>query len=153
MISTNQEFVLNVYLITPAGDTAFRGGPTIVTPSTNPSDPVLVPVDLRYVGIGFDAAGVRITSDPQSIYTGDSAIVVAEAFDSSGNPIPNTPIGWASLDPLTASVPDSTVGLVIGESQRGTARITATLVTLQSDTTTVDVQPVPSQLPGPWPGS
>ena len=37
VLSSNQEFILNVYLITAAGDTAFRGGPITVTPSANPS--------------------------------------------------------------------------------------------------------------------
>ncbi|MGD8726539.1 MAG: hypothetical protein PVH40_02785, partial [Gemmatimonadales bacterium] len=146
IITTTQEFELNIYLITPAGDTAFHGGPEIVIPSSNPTEPVTVEVELRYVGVGSDAVTVRILSEGERIFSGDSLLLSAEAYDSAGEPIPGTPIGWASLDPLTASVPDDTLGWVVGEGQRGMARITATLLTNQADTTTVAVQPAPTQL-------
>ncbi|MGD8727587.1 MAG: hypothetical protein PVH40_08075, partial [Gemmatimonadales bacterium] len=145
MVSAAQEFTLNIYLITPAGDTAYRGGPVTVTPSSDAVDPTPVPVDLVYVGVGSEAAGVRILSEGEHLFSGDSVLLLAEAFDSGGSPIPGTPIGWASLDPLTASIPDDTEGWVVG-GQRGTARITATLPTGSSDTTSVAVQPVPSQV-------
>jgi hypothetical protein len=49
-------------------------------------------------------------------------------------------------------VPHDTIGLVIGGHRRGTAHITATLLTNQSDTTTVDVRHVPSQIVSHWRG-
>jgi len=146
VLNSGEEFILNIYLITSGGSAAFRGGPVTVTPSLDASQPTVVGVEIRYVGVGSDAAGIRIISDAASIFSGDSVMLMAEAFDTAGTAIPGTPIGWGSLDPLTASIPRDSVGLVLGESQRGTARITATLLTGQSDTTTVDVQPVPSQI-------
>ena len=63
-------------------------------------------------------------------------VLVAEARDSSAATITGTPIGWTSLD--TARVRVSTDaqyrGVAVGGSQRGPARLVATLVTGQTDT-------------------
>src|SRR5207302_918387 len=124
-------------LITAAGDTAFRGGPLTVvgTPSAGKGAPAPPPVSvpLTYVGTGAGADSVVITVQPSSVITGDTVLFQAVAYAHNA-PVPGTPIGWISLDPLRATVPKPATGKVVGSTQRGAARIVAQLLTGPADT-------------------
>jgi hypothetical protein len=136
--SSNESFVLTVAFITPAGDTAFVGGPITIQVGLGAGAPVPVDIPTTYVGVGANAAGVRITNRGAFIPAGGSTTLAAEAFDSLDQVIPNTPIAWRSLDPA-ATVPDPAVGLVVGSLTGGSARIVAALLTGPADTLTAQV--------------
>ncbi len=141
-----ETFFLTLAMVDVAGDTVFRGGPTEVTPAASGGTPPVVPVEVVYVGTGFDAVGVSILPRDTSTFFGEAVILTAVALDSLGLPIPGTPIVWSTPDPAQASVPDAGSGRVIGGSARGTARIVAQLLTGQRDTASVSVQPVPNSI-------
>ena len=143
MLTSSDAFSLTLALITSAGDTAFRAGPTIVKPDASGGAPAPVALDLRYTGVGANALGVRIVTANPQVFFADTTTLAAEAFDSTGAAIRGTPIAWASLDTLKARIPTAAAGRVLGGAQRGQARITATLLTGPADTAGVLVQPVP----------
>ncbi len=145
MFTSSETFFLTLSLITPAGDTAFQAGPTTVTPSATSGKAPAIPLTVVYTGVGSHAKSVRILTDTARVFFGDTVTLAAEALDSNGVAIPGTPIAWASLDTLRARVPNVAQGRVLGVSQRGRARITATLLTGPADTTGVLVQPVPAR--------
>jgi hypothetical protein len=130
----NESFVLTVAFITPQGDTAFYGGPLTIQPGGSAGSPVPIDLPTVYVGVGANALGVRITTPGAVLLANDTVTLVAEAFDSSGTAIPNTPIAWSSLDPGLAAVPDPAVGMVVSATSTGQARIVAALLTGPSDT-------------------
>ena len=132
--SSNESFVLTVAFITPAGDTAFVGGPITVQLGTGAGAPVPVDIPTTYVGVGANALGVRITNRGAFVPAGDSITLAAEAFDSLDQVIPGTPIAWSSLDTALAKVPDPAVGMVVGGFNAGQARIVASLLTGPADT-------------------
>ncbi|HXV86110.1 MAG TPA: hypothetical protein VD793_05400, partial [Gemmatimonadales bacterium] len=141
-------FTAMLALITPAGDTAFRGGPLSVVATSSvsaPPAPTPIAVPLTYVGTGAGADSVVITVQPPGVLTGDTAVFQAVAYDD-GAPVPGTPIGWRSLDSLRATVPQPAVGRVVGGAQRGAARIVAQLLTGPADTASLDVQPLPAAI-------
>jgi len=142
-----ETFDLTISLITATGDTVFRGGPVAVSPTTS-GTPVPVVVPFAYVGTGANAAGIVIVSSDTSTFTGDTVVLAATAFDSTENPIPGTPIGWESLDTTVVRVTTDGAyrGIAVGRSQRGVARLVATLVTGQADTVLVSNQPLPATL-------
>ncbi|MDH3367317.1 MAG: hypothetical protein OEO17_05700, partial [Gemmatimonadota bacterium] len=146
MTTATEEFLLTIRLLDPTGATVFSGGPVTVVATTSPSNVVPTEVTFQYVGVGSNAAGVRIVTQSQQLFSGSSVLLIGEAFDSAGVTIPNTPIQWASLDLQRATVPNPATGTVIAGAQRGAARITATLLTGPADTTTVAVQPLPTQI-------
>jgi hypothetical protein len=144
---SSETLTLNLAMINAAGDTVFRGGPVPVVATTGViSGGGAVNVAVRYVGVGADAAGVRIDTHTASVFFRDSVQLAATALDSSGEPIPGTPIVWRSLDPGRATVPADSTGKVIGGIVRGVARIEAALLTNQADTALVTVQPLPAAL-------
>jgi hypothetical protein len=145
VLSTEEIFVLNIQLIDPASDTVFRAGPIDVKPSLAGGTIEPIPVELTYVGIGSDAAGVRILADTTRLFVGDTVLIVAEAYDSAGDAIPGTPIAWASADTSVARIPVEDVGRVAGHG-RGTTQVIATLLTDQADSTAVAVQPPPTSI-------
>lgn len=147
ILTPGEQFSLFISLLSSANDTLFQAGPLTVVPSTS-GTPVPVPADFVYVGTGADAAGVRIVTPDTSVFFGEAVTLIGEAFDSAAVTIPATPIGWASLDTLVAQVTTdpSYHGIVTGGSQRGTARLVATLITGQTDTVLVKAQPVPSAI-------
>jgi hypothetical protein len=147
VFSFEDEFELIISLIDLSGDTAFRGGPVIVKPTLGGGIPAPVPVEISYVGVGADAAGVRLLTDGLRLFVGDTAILVAEAFDSANAAIPGAPIGWTSLDSAVASFPVETVGRLVGRS-RGITSAIAALPTdnPNADTIVVLVQPVPTEI-------
>jgi hypothetical protein len=138
--SESETFFLTLEFITPAGEVAFIAGPVQVTATTS-SDAPVVPLELEpvYTGPGANAAAVRILEKDVAVATGDTIELHAEAVDDTGTPIPGTPIGWSSLDPLRAEVPDARVGRVAGGLEGGLALIVARLLTGQSDTVAVIV--------------
>jgi hypothetical protein len=144
---SSETFALSLAMINAAGDTVFRGGPVPVTATAGAvNQPVPVSVTVRYVGVGSNAAAVRIAPRSVSVFFGDTVRLVAAALDSSGQPIPGTPIIWRSLDSLVAHVAFDTSGTVVAGAARGAAPIEAALLTDQADTVPVTVEPVPSAL-------
>ena len=55
VLDADETFFLTIAMVDVAGDTIFRGGPTEVTPTTTGGTPPIVPVEIVYVGIGFNA--------------------------------------------------------------------------------------------------
>jgi len=147
VLTPGETFNLTISLITSTGDTVFRGGPIEVSPSTS-GTPVPVEVPFAYVGIGADAAGVQVVSPDTGTFTGESVLLTAVALDSGEVAIPGTPIGWESLDTARVRVTTDAQyrGVAVGGSQRGAARLVATLVTGQTDTVLVRNQPLPTAL-------
>lgn len=147
ILSSDDTFLLTLSLIDTAGDTVFRGEPQTVTPSlTGGADAPAVIVPLFYTGVGSNAAALAFLTANPTVFFGDSVELTAVALDSAGQVIANTPISFTSLDTLKATVPDKAVGIVVGGLARGEVSIEAKLLTDQSDTVVVTVQPVPSAL-------
>jgi Tol biopolymer transport system component len=142
----NEVFQMFLDFITPAGDTAFRAGPVEVTASSTSTEPVPIEVNAVYVGVGANAASVVITSTGAKLIPTQATQLSAEARDDQNQPIPGTPIAWASLDPARATVPDPAVGAIVGGTTPGPVLITATLLTGPADTVSVDVEPAPQLL-------
>lgn len=146
LTNATERFLLVLALITPAGDTAFRAGPDTVAPTVGLSQAEPLAIEIDYVGVGADAAGVQILTADTSLFSGEEITLLAEALDSADAPIPGTPIGWTSLDPNRASVSDEASGTVVAGAERGTARLVATLLTDQADTIAIPVQPIPDAI-------
>ncbi len=140
VLSPEETFLMLLAFITPAGDTAFRGGPVEVTPTGEGAAPVPIDVPVVYVGVGANAASVEILTTGVVLSVGQTAELTAQALDAAGSPIPGTPIAWSSLAPTLVSVPDPAVGLVVAGVQPGRAEIVATLLTGPVDTAVVTVQ-------------
>lgn len=146
LLSTSEQFFLEMQLINAAQDTVFRGGPTIVTASTSASDPTVTEILLVYTGTGFDATAVQITTTTESAFFGETVNLAADALDATGNPIPGTPIKWSSVNSAAGSFPDDESGAFVAGTVRGPALVAATLLTGPTDTATVMVQPPPSAI-------
>ena len=112
VLSSSEVFLMTVEFITPAGEVAFRGGPVEVTATTDPTaPPVTVEVAAEYVGVGADAAEVRIIcpaapaagaseglassvvcpTNP-TLSFGGTLNLTAEAFGPDGTQRPGAPI-------------------------------------------------------------
>jgi hypothetical protein len=140
IVSDSDIFVMTVDFITPSGDVAFSGGPVDVSPADDETaPPVPVEIEIEYVGVGAEAAALEILTQGAWVRLGETVTLDATALDADNEPIEGTPIAWSSLDPSHASVPDPTVGEVLAESEPGSARIVATLLTGQADTADVFV--------------
>ncbi|HEX9730108.1 MAG TPA: hypothetical protein VGA37_16550 [Gemmatimonadales bacterium] len=140
LIQSNEAFALTLEFITPSGEVAFRGGPVEVRPvSSGDAPPIQVDVIIVYVGVGADAASVRIANSQLSLAFGDTATLTAEALNAQGQVIAGTPIAWGSLDTTRATVPDPATGRVVAGAVEGPARITATLLTGPADTLVASV--------------
>jgi WD40-like Beta Propeller Repeat len=142
----NVRYVVFLELDDEAGQALFTGGPMEVTPVPIGStvEPIVLP--LVWVGIGANATQVRIVALDTLLFPAEERTLMAEALDASGAPIPGTPIVWRSLRPTFVDVPDPATGRVVAGAGRGAARIVASLLTGQEDTTTVIVQLPPSAL-------
>ena len=143
--SPREDLQLYLRLLTAAGDTVFRNTPypQVVTLTTSGSV-AIVTTPIEYVGVGYDAAAVVITTPDTSLLFGDTLRLGAFAFGGLEQIIPGTPIGWRSLDSARVRVPDEAVGTVVGAHQRGPARIVAELLTGPADTVIVTAQPLPA---------
>jgi hypothetical protein len=138
---------LTLAMIDAAGDTVFRGGPVpVVLEAVAGGSGGAVSVPVRYTGVGANAKSVLIAPLSASVFFRDSVTLAATALDSSGQPIPGTPIAWRSLDTALAKVRADTSGRVLGGITRGVARIEASLPTGPADTALVTVQPVPAAI-------
>ena len=149
VLTSADTFVAVIALITPAGDTAFRGGPLKVvarTRSRTLEAPVVIP--FVYTGVGANADSVAIIAHAPSLFSGDTLEFEAVAYEN-GVPVPGTPVGWVSLDPVKASVPEAATGKVVGNQVRGVARVMARLINGPADTTQVaiDLPPAAITLP------
>ena len=145
--SPREDLQLYLRLLTAAGDTVFRNTPypQIVTLTTSGSV-AIVTAPIAYVGVGYDAVAVVITTADTSLLFGDTVRLGAFAFGGLEQIIPGTPIAWRSLDSARVRVPDQAVGTVVGATQRGPARIVAELLTGPADTVIVTAQPLPTTL-------
>jgi hypothetical protein len=146
---SSETFTITLAMINSAGDTVFRGGPSSVTalPGTFATAPTDVPI--FYTGVGFDAASVRFTgTPPATAFFGDTAAFGAEAVDSAGHPIAGTPIVFrvAAADSALARVANPDAGRVIAKTARGSAHVVAELLTHQTATTSLLVQPRPNAI-------
>jgi Tol biopolymer transport system component len=135
----DEAFLMLLAFITPAGDTAFRGGPVEVRPTGESAAPVPIEVPVEYVGVGANAASVEILTTDVLLFVGQTTTVTAQALDAAGTAIPGTPIAWSSLDPTLVSVPDPASGTVVAGAQPGQTGVVATLLTGPADTTLVTV--------------
>src|SRR5262245_21891428 len=144
--SSSEDLQLYLRLINTAGDTVFRNTPYPQTVTVTTGTPAIIPTPIEYVGVGFDAVAVVITSPDTTLFFGDSLQLGAVALSGTGLAIPGTPIAWRSLDPARVGVPDAAVGEVVAGSQRGAARIVGELLTGLADTVFVIAQPLPAAL-------
>jgi hypothetical protein len=141
--SSSETFTLTLECFSPTGEVVFSAGPVEVTATTSGTDNVVAEdVELDYVGVGSNAAGVQILSVTDTIKFGDTLLVHAVAFDSSETVIEGTPIKWLSHDTARVVIPDAGVGRIIGNRERGWVHVEAQLLTGQTDTMDVVVEPV-----------
>lgn len=145
VLSSTEVFELRLELRDPQGNVVYRGGPVLVTPATSGTPPV-VQVPIRYVGVGANAAAVVIVPAAATVPAGGTVTLAGVALDSAQQPIPGTPVGWRSLDPGVATVPNPDSGRVLAGTTPGTARIEAALLTGQTDTALLTVRAPASQL-------
>jgi predicted RNA-binding protein len=141
--SEGETMDLSLAFVNAAGDTVFRAGPqpVLVVPSGNPDPPPPPVIEPVYVGPGSNAVSVVISPNGTSLVAGDPFTFTAVAYDAAAQPIANTPIGWESLDPLKATITNSNAGVGVTLPSRGTARIVASLATLQMDTVVITIAP------------
>ena len=145
----SEGYTITLAMINSAGDTVFRGGPASVTafPGALATAPTDIPV--YYTGVGFDAASVVFSGAlPLSAFFGDTTVFTAQALDSSGHPIPGTPIVYriAAADTGLARVANPDTGRVIAKAARGSAHVVAELLTHQTATAALLVQPRPAAI-------
>ena len=74
------------------------------------------------VTVAQEVSAVAVTPAADTVVTGDTLRLVAEAADANGHPVPGAEFDWASSDTMVAVVDDA--GLVHGVAE-GTATITA----------------------------
>ena len=147
LIASSEDLLLYLRLINAAGDTVFRTNPypqpVTVTSSGNATP---VATTIAYVGVGFDAVSVTITTPDTAVFFGQALQLNAVAFGPSDSAIPGTPIAWRSLDSTRVRVPNRAAGQVVGGTARGTARIVAQLLSGPADTVLVAAQPTAATL-------
>jgi YVTN family beta-propeller protein len=141
-----ETFELTIALVGTAGDTVFRAGPLTVTPIAGSGTPPVIPVPVVYTGVGADAASVLIVVPETSLFFNQQLTLQAAVLDSAGQPIPNAPVEWRSLDSTRVRVARPDSGRVIAQPLRGPARIVARLLTDQADTVQLVSQPTPSTI-------
>jgi plastocyanin len=147
LLATSEDFLLYLRLINAAGDTVFRTSPypqPVTVTSSSQGTPVATTI--AYVGVGFDAVRVSITTPDTAVFFGQSLQLDAVAFGPNDSIIPGTPVAWRSLDSTRVRVPNRATGQVVGGTVRGTARIVAQLLNGPADTVLVAAQPTASTL-------
>ncbi len=147
LLAASEDFLLYLRLINAAGDTVFRTTPypqpvTVTTSSRGTP----VATTIAYVGVGFDAARVSITTPDTAVFFGQSLQLDAVAFGPNDSVVPGTPVAWRSLDSTRVRVPNRATGQVVGGTVRGTARIVAQLLNGPADTVLVAAQPTAATL-------
>ena len=147
LLASSEDLLLYLRLINAAGDTVFRTTPYPQTVTvTSGSGPKPVETPITYVGVGFDAVSVTITTPDTAVFFGQSLTLNAQAFGPADTVIPGTPVAWRSLDSARVRVPNRAVGQVVGGTARGVARIVAELLNGPADTVLVAAQPVATTL-------
>jgi len=148
LLASREDLLLYMRLINAADDTVFRNAPypQQISVAAGGGGGTPVPTPIEYVGVGYDAVAVFITTPDTLIVANQTLQLDAVVLGPSEQTIPGTPIEWRSLDSLRVRVPDRRVGQVIGGNQRGPARIVARLLTGPADTMIVVAQPVPAGL-------
>lgn len=141
-----ETFAVTLALINAAGDTVFRAGPDSVTARPGVLTQAPATPEFEYTGVGSNAAGVRLVNPPPAAFFGDTVLFVAEAFDSGGTVIPNTPVLFFSSDTSRARVINVSQGRVAIRSQRGPVTIIAALLTEQTASHQLLVQPRPAAI-------
>jgi hypothetical protein len=139
---------LSLKYVNAAGDTVFRGGPVTVTavprtPGAGPPPPAPVTIPIAYTGPGANAVAVRISPKTLTVNTGGAFTFSAQALDASGAVVPNTPIVFAVTGPATIN---AATGAGTAGSTRGTATVTAQLLTGPTDAATVTIVSPPASL-------
>jgi alpha-tubulin suppressor-like RCC1 family protein len=129
---------LTATLADAAGDSVFVAGPDTVQVRAG-DEPHAVRLLPRYVGVGRDAAEVRIRTADTSAYAGMTLVLTTTVWNAVGSPIVGTPLIWTSLDPAVATVPRADSGRIVIGATPGTARIVTRLPTGPADTATVHV--------------
>lgn len=141
---------LNLDYQNASGQTVFHGGPVTVNavpavPGAGPPAPTPVTIPIKYTGPGAQAASVRINPRSLTLGTGTPYTFSAQALDASGNVLPNTPIIFSSSDATIGTI-NAATGVGAAGSVRGTATITAALLTGPSDGATLSVVPPPTRI-------
>ena len=147
LIAASEDLLLYLRLINAAGDTVFRTSPypqPVTVTATGRPTPVETPI--VYVGVGFDAVSIAITTPDTAVFFGQTLLLNAAARGPNDSVIPGTPVAWRSLDSTRVRVPNRAVGQVVGGSARGTARIVAELLSGPADTVLVAAQPTAAAL-------
>ena len=139
---TGEPLAMTLGYINAAGDTVFKGGPVTVNavpalPGAPPPPPVSIPV--AYTGPGASATSVVISPRSTTVFAGDPFSFTAVAKDVNGNVLAGTPIVWASLNPAVATIASPVAGNGVAQNVRGSAQITAQLLTGPSDAVSVSV--------------
>ena len=147
--ASGEAMTLDLAYVNAAGDTVFRGGPVSITATPQAAGqpgPPAVDVPVSYTGPGANATAVKITPVSLTVTAGDPFVFTAVAVDGTGATVANAPIIWTSLDPTLASVPSSLVGAGTTTASRGTAHITAQLLTGPSTTAILTILPKASAI-------
>lgn len=142
--ATGQPLALNLEYKNAAGVVVFRGGPVTVNAVPRPASgaappaaPVTIPI--QYTGPGANAVAVRISPKSLTVNTGGTFNVTAVALDASGNPVPNTPVVFASQNQALAIV-NAATGAGSAGATRGNVEIVAQLLTGPSDGASLTIQ-------------
>jgi hypothetical protein len=137
--SDGEPFSLTMEYRNAAGDVVFRAGPVVVlivpfVPGGPPPTPVDVPAD--YVGTGSQATRVEIQPTAITLLANQTTTFTAQAFDVDVV-LPGTPVFFTTSNAAIVDV--TTAGLATAKNVRGTATITANLLTGQTANATVTV--------------
>lgn len=139
---------LNLDYQNASGVTVFHGGPVTVTAvptraGSGPPPPSQVTIPISYTGPGANATRVAISPKTLTVNTGQSFTFTAQAFDAAGNVLPNTPVVFTTNSASFATVNAATGAGLAGPS-RGSATITAQLLTGPTDAATLTIQSPPA---------
>ena len=138
--SDGESFSLMMEYRNAAGDVVFRAGPVVVilTPFV-PGGPAPAPVDVPadYVGPGSQATRVEISPTAITLSANQATTFTAQAFDVDVL-LPGTPVFFTTSDAAIVDV--TTAGAATAKNVRGTATITANLLTGQTANATVTVE-------------
>ena len=93
------------------------------------------------VTVAQEVSAVAVTPAADTVVTGDTLRLVAEAADANGHPVAGTEFEWASSDTLVALVDDA--GLVTGV-RVGEAEVTATAAAVTGRAALMVVAPAPT---------
>lgn len=135
--------VLNLEYVNAEGVVVFRGGPVTVTafPITSdstPPPPSTVQIPIVWVGPGASATQVVLSPNRLQADSGAAFTFTAQALDSLGRVVPNTPIAFTSADTSVAKI-NAATGVGTAGSKRAFTTITAQLLTGQTSTATLSV--------------